>query len=109
MWARGGHFTLVDARITVDRVEVAIGVGGRFNWSPVDCVVICSIGDSSGSVVGKSVGGGRVVSGCRVGGAVVIISVDSGKSQSNFSMFLRICCRMAARSTGSHLGGAAAV
>ncbi len=47
-----------------------------------------------------------VASDCRVGGAVVVVNVDDGKNRSNFSMFSQICCRMAARSTGSCLGGA---
>jgi len=105
----GGHFDSVDGMRPVDRVEVAIGAGGRFKWSPADCVVVCSVVDSSGSVAEESEWGRRGTSGCRVGGAVIVVSVDGGKSRSNFSMFSRICCRMAARSTGSRLGSAVAV
>ena len=73
-----GHVESVETRLTVDRVEVAIGTGGRFNCSPSDCVVICSVIGSSGSVTGKRVGGGIGAFGCRVGGAVGVFSVNGG-------------------------------
>jgi len=66
------------------------------------------LGGSTGAF-GKGLGGIRGVSGCRGGGAVVVVSIGGGKSQSSFSMFSRICCQMAARSTGSLLGCSVAV
>jgi len=99
----------VEARVAVGRVGIAIAAGGRFHLSPADCIGICSVVNRSCSVVWTSVRGGRGASGCRVDGVVVVVSVDSGKSRSNFSMFSQICCRMAARSTGSRLGSAVAV
>jgi len=74
----GGHFKAVDARITVDIFEVASGTGSRFNCSPADCVVVCNVLGSSSSVAGRLAGGGIGASGCRVGVAVVIFSVDGG-------------------------------
>jgi len=102
-----GHFKSVDA--TVVRVKVAIATGGMLDCSPADCGVFCIVIGSSGSVARKRVEGGRDASGCCVGGAVVVLSVDGGKRRFHSSMFSRICCLMAARSTGSYLGRSAAV
>jgi len=111
-----GPFELVDIlpileMITVDRVNVASGAGGSFDWSSADCGVVgCSvICICSGSGAGESGEVGRCGSSCLFGRAVVIVIVDGVKSRSSFSMFSRICCRMAARSTGSLLGSSVAV
>jgi len=74
----GGHFKAVDARIMVDIFEVSSGMGSRFNCSPADCVVVCDVLGSSGSVAGKLAGGGIGASGCCFGVAVVVCSVDDG-------------------------------
>jgi len=100
-----GHFDSV----TVVRVEGAIVPGVRFNGSPADCVVVCIVIGRSGSVARKRVGGGIGASGCCVGGAVVVLSVDGGKRRCSSLMFSQICCLMAARSTGSYLGRSALV
>ena len=66
------------------------------------------LGNSAGSVE-EGVGEIRGVSGCRGDRAVVVVSIGCGKSRSSFAIFSRICCRMAARSTGSLFGSSVAV
>ncbi len=98
---------------------VVVGVGGGKSWSRFAMFArICRrmaarstgsrLGGSTGAF-GKGLGGIRGVSGCRGDRAVVVVSIGCGKSRSSFAIFSRICCRMAARSTGSLFGSSVAV
>ncbi len=94
---------------------VVVGVGSgksrsRFAMFALICRQMAA--RSTGSLLGRSVGavgeglgGERDGSGCRGGSGIVV--VGGGKSRSKFAMFARIWRRMAARSTGSLLGGVA--
>jgi len=66
------------------------------------------LGNSAGSV-GEGLGESRDGSGCCSGSSIVIVGISGGKSRSRFAMFTQICQQMAARSTGSLLGGSTGV